>query len=70
MKTKREMKADPGKELTMAQLVRFVDSLRGNVNGEGVVKATVRFNGTLRGISVEWDDVPDPEGDEFLARQY
>jgi hypothetical protein len=60
MKRTLEVKADPGKQLTFDQVERFVQQARAAGAGPlgTVVKATVRFNGTLRGLSIEVD-TPD-----------
>jgi len=55
-----EVTADPGKELSFDALERFVAQARAEGAGElsTTVKAKVRFNGTLRGLSVEVSETP------------
>jgi hypothetical protein len=50
-----EVTADPGKELSFEQLERFVQQARAEGAGQigTQVKAKVRFNGTLRALSVD-----------------
>jgi hypothetical protein len=60
VKNTYEVSAKPGEELTLQEIERFVQQVR--TQGAGAmatrVKAKVRFNGTLRGLSVEVDDQP------------
>ncbi len=55
MKRTFEVTAEPGKELSFEALERFVTQARNEGAGQfnTTVKAKVRFNGSLRGLSVE-----------------
>jgi hypothetical protein len=56
MKRKAEIKAAPGKILTLSDVLGFLDTMRTEVPTSAEVSANIRFNGTIRALSLQWDD--------------
>jgi hypothetical protein len=72
MKKTLEIKPRAGGTVSFTDLERFVTEARTQGAGElgTTVRATVRFNGTLRSVSVDIEDGGDKETDEFMAKQW
>jgi hypothetical protein len=71
MKKTIEIKADGGGQITFEQLERLVAQAKAEGAGPlgTTVKALVRFNGTLRALSIEMEANDTKEDDAWLARQ-
>jgi hypothetical protein len=69
MKKTIEIKADSNGQITFEQLERLVSQARSEGAGPlgTKVKGTVRFNGTLRALSIEMET--KDEDDAWLAQQ-
>jgi hypothetical protein len=71
MKKTIEIKADGSGEITFDMIERLISQAKAEGAGPlGTrVKAVVRFNGTLRALSIEMESKDTKEDDAWLARQ-